>query len=277
MGHDWIKAARRQLSGWRGPKSVPPQTSSVTEDGNLGPVYVFIRTWNRPLYLWACLDSLFRNTRTPCRFVLMDNQSSDRQVAHVIEGFRRRGMFEAVHMMDRNHGANQTMLFFKYRPQMGRYFVLLDGDITVEAGEPDWLGRMIRLAEARPNLAILGSVVDQEDFVDVESAQRLAPTLSEDELDRLIKGRSPERRLKPSRDEVIAPYTPPGRLLLLRTAAIDEIGLRIGNMALSQAAKDAGYQVGIATTVRHRHLSLLNIFDYPDYDFAELSRYLQGV
>lgn len=254
--------------------AVPATTTEETRD--VGPVYVFIRTWNRPLYLWACLDSLYRQTRFPCRFVLMDNHSSDPLVAQVIAGFQRRGMFHAVHMMDHNHGANQTMLFFKYRREMGRYFVLLDGDITIEPSEPDWLACLIQRAETRPHLAILGSMIDRTDFVDPQAARRLAPNLPEDDRDRLIKTRSPERRPSPEHDEVIDPYTPPGRLLLLRTTAIDAIGLRIGNMTLCQAAREAGYQVGVATDVRHRHLSLLNIYDYPDYDFAQLSRYLQG-
>jgi hypothetical protein len=36
----------------------------------------------------------------------------------------------------------------------------------------------------------------------------------------------------------------------------------------------AGYHTGIANGVRHRHLSLLNLFDYPDYDVKQVRRYL---
>ena len=47
---------------------------------DVGEVYVFIRTWNRPLHLWACLDSVYRSTKYPCRFILLDNHSTDPMV-----------------------------------------------------------------------------------------------------------------------------------------------------------------------------------------------------
>jgi hypothetical protein len=52
--------------------------------------------------------------------------------------------------------------------------------------------------------------------------------------------------------------------------------LEVGNRRLCEAVRDVGYRVGIATRARHRHLSLLNFFDYPDYDFADVRRYLRG-
>ena len=50
----------------------------------VAPVHVFIRCRNRPSHLWATLDSLHRNTRTPCRFVLIDNASDDPETLRVI-------------------------------------------------------------------------------------------------------------------------------------------------------------------------------------------------
>ena len=242
----------------------------------VGQVYVFIRTWNRPLYLWACLDSLYRCTKYPCRFILLDNHSTDPLVKQVVEGFQRRGLLHAVHFMDRNHAANQNLAFVRYRSDMGKYLVVLDGDIVLEPGEPCWLERLIQTAERHPDLAALGSAIDPRDFIDRERARRLAPHLTDQELDQLIKAHSPERNIPASDAEIITPFTPPGRLLLLRTEALDRIGLKIGNQALCQAARDAGYRVGIAPAVRHRHLSLLNFFDYPEYDFAQLRDYLRG-
>jgi hypothetical protein len=42
--------------------------------------------------------------------------------------------------------------------------------------------------------------------------------------------------------------------------------------------RDAGYETGIATGVRHRHLylSLLNLFDYPDYDTASRNAFVSS-
>ena len=56
---------------------------------------IFIISRNRPLYLWACLDSLFKFTRYPHHFIFGDNGSDDPAVPRVIDGFRRRGMFHS--------------------------------------------------------------------------------------------------------------------------------------------------------------------------------------
>ena len=67
------------------------------------PVTVLITCHNRPLYLWACLDSLARHTRHPRRFTMLDMASADPLVAQVIAGFERRGMFSQVIRAPRNH------------------------------------------------------------------------------------------------------------------------------------------------------------------------------
>lgn len=246
------------------------------EAGPVGPVYALIRTWNRPLHLWACLDSLYRGTRHPCRFVLVDNGSDDPQVDGVIRGFERREMFHAVHRMERNHAANQAEVWALHRPDMGRYVVLIDGDTAVERTEPCWLERMLAVAERHPRIGLLGSAVDTADFVDPEWARARAPDLPAEVVAALVKERSPERRQPRSRAEVMQPYPPAGRLLLARTQVLDRTGPLIGNRRLCAAVEAAGWEVGIAPAVRHRHLSLLNFFDYPGYDFGQLGRYLQG-
>jgi hypothetical protein len=76
--------------------------------------------------------------------------------------------------------------------------------------------------------------------------------------------------------EQIDPIPPAGRLLMMRTELFDSIGLPTGNLALCEAVRAAGYRTSIANDVRHRHLSLLNLFDYPDYDVKQLRRYLTG-
>ena len=253
-----------------------PKRGIESVDEVIGPLYVFIRAWNRPLYLWACLDSLYRATSYPCRFILIDNHSSDAQVRQIVAGFERRHFFHAVHFMDQNLPHNQTMVFLRYRRELGKYFVVLDADITVESTEPCWLTRLIAVAEKDPKLAVLGSYIDPSDFIDRQWASEAAPDIPNEQLAKLIKANSRERRQPISQQAVIAPYEPAGRLLLLRTEVINQIGLQIGNIRLCKAAREAGYDWGIATGVRHRHLSLLNFFDYPDYDFAQLGRYLQG-
>ena len=91
----------------------------------------------------------------------------------------------------------------------------------------------------------------------------------------LVKDRCPERRQPAAGTaEVINPYPPAGRLLLARTQVLDVTGALIGNRRLCAAVEAAGFEVGIAPSVVHRHLSLLNLFDYPGYDYAQLHHYL---
>jgi GT2 family glycosyltransferase len=241
---------------------------------DVGPLHVIIRSWDRPLYLWACLDSLYRSTRTACRFVFVDNASTDPMVRPIVAGFERRGMLMAVHFMKDNHAANQRKIAAEYRHQMGRYFVLVDADIVVEKTDPDWLQRMVSLMESDARLGVLGSAVDNSDFIDLEWARHVAPELRADEIERLIKARSPERRLPVSSAELASAIPPAGRLLMMRTELLDSVGLPTGNIALCEAVRAEGYRTAIANQVRHRHLSLLNFFDYPDYNFTQLAEYL---
>lgn len=260
---------RRARWRWRArPRSTPSAPLG-------GPVYVMLRSWNRPLHVWASLDAFYRATTTPCRFVLLDNASTDPQVAPVLDAFERRGMFHAVHRMPTNDPANQEDLFARYRSEMGAFVVLADADVVVAPTDPDWLARMLAIMRRRPALGLLGSALDLSDFVSMERARTVAPHLPESVLRELVKARSPERRQPPiGGAEVINPYPPAGRLLLARTAALDAAGAVVDNRRLCAAVEAAGYEVGIASAVVHRHLSLLNLYDYPEYDYTKLYSYL---
>jgi hypothetical protein len=75
---------------------------------------------------------------------------------------------------------------------------------------------------------------------------------------------------------IIHPHNPPGRLLLVRNSALREVGPGTDGQ-LHNKFLAAGYETGIATAVRHRHLSLLNIFDYPEHDTNARDRFMAGV
>lgn len=243
---------------------------------DVGEIYIFIRSWNRPLYLWACLDNLYRVTKRRCNFILIDNASTDPLVKKIINGFERRGMFKAVHFMERNHGSNQQLVYSKYRKDMGKYFFLIDADITIEPNKNCWTDIMIDAVERNKDLGLLGSYLDTTDFISLKEAQKLEPNLNDSFLKDLIKMNSNERRTPPISNEIINPFKPAGRLLLTKTKVIDKVGLPIGNANLCRVVKAAGYKEAISTRVIHRHLSLLNIYDYPNYDFKQLNKYLSG-
>jgi hypothetical protein len=227
---------------------------------------VFILSWERPLYLWASLDSLFRYTLYPHRFVLIDNGSRDPLVRVVIEGFERRGMFAAMHLEPKNLPGNLARIVSDYRPSLGDWFAYVESDVMVEPTQPCWLGEYAQLMAGNPRLAMVGSCADRTDFVSLETAQRLFPDVPSARLESLVKASSPERHFVPGRGALSDPFNPPGRLLLFRTEAVDRVGIR-ADADMYRALRALGYQAGIANRVRHRHLSFLNAYDYPAYDY----------
>ena len=57
---------------------------------------------------------------------------------------------------------------------------------------------------------------------------------------------------------------PPGRLLMLRTDAMRQIGFQLDGH-IPPLLHNLGLKAAVTPLVRHRHLSLLNIYDYADY------------
>lgn len=226
---------------------------------------IFILSWNRPLYLWVCLDSIYRHTTYPCKIVLADNNSSDPLVFDVIKGFERRGLFYKIHLYKENDPLRLKKIVDLYWDEIADYFVFIEGDIEILPTKDEcWLSKMIGYMNQNDNLASLGSVVYNSDFVSVESARKLEPNLNEDELNFLIKTNAPMRRYKPVNIPLIEPHNAPLRLLLLRKSAYSKIEFGRDTFIYKQLKK-LGYDAKISTEVVHRHLSLMNIYDYPYY------------
>lgn len=237
---------------------------------------VFILSWERPLYLWACLDSLHRHTRAPCRFVLIDNASTDPLVHQVIQGFEARGMFHRVHRQTENKPESLMQVIDTYAGHIGSHFAYIESDVVVLPAERCWLTQFMDLAAGDTKLALMGSLVDKSDFIDPAWASRAFPELKPEQLDFLIKVKSPERNLHDHYDEpLIDPFNPPGRLQYVMRSLIDEVGF-LQDRLLYQSCKQRGYRAGIATGVRHRHLSFQNLFDYPETDVAQRNAFFKG-
>lgn len=237
---------------------------------------MFILSWERPLYLWVCLDSLRRHTQAPCRFVLIDNASTDPLVHEVIRGFERRGMFLAVHRRRDNSPEAWMETIDLYKGDLGEQLAVVEGDVMVLPSEPCWLQQFMDIATADPKMAMLGSLVDTRDFVDPEWAAENFPELNPEQLEFLIKGKSPERRMRSSYvEKLIDPFNPPGRLLFLKTEFLYKVGM-LPDRRQYEACKKLGYHAGIVTGVKHRHLSFQNIFDYPDTDIAQRNTFFKA-
>jgi GT2 family glycosyltransferase len=236
-----------------------------------GPM-LFVLSWNRPIYLWVCLDSLFRHTKTPCRVVLADNNSSDPHVDRVIEGFERRRMFHAVHRCRDNDPRRFERLIEMYWDQIGDYFVLIEGDIEILPTGDCWLEKLVGYMDADECLGSIGSRVYQDDFVDEADARRLMPELGQPDLDFLIKSNAPMRRYQSTTETLIAPHNPPLRLLMLRKKVYQQVGFG-RDVDIHRRITELGFKSMISTEVVHRHLSLLNIYDYWDYSRAARDRF----
>ena len=247
--------------------------------GTPDSVSVLITSFNRPLYLWSCLDSLYRHTRHPHRFTMLDMASDDPLVAQVIAGFDRRGMFSQVIRVPRNHIDELSKVMWPLVEEAGEFFGFIEGDVIVEDRDPCWLGTFVDLMVRRPRLAMVGAAIDRSDFVPLERARALEPDLDEPQLAGLIKLHSPERQQDltgPEIGELASPHNPPGRLVLLRSAALKQVGGGTDG-ELDRKLRASGYETGIAVGVRHRHLSLLNLFDYAGYDTARRDAFMKSI
>jgi hypothetical protein len=203
---------------------------------------------------------------------LIDSHSDDPLVRDVIRGFERRGMFYDIEWAQSNSEMTWFRALHQYRPLFGEYFVHIDSDTVVYDTEPCWLSRLSALMDAHPNLGMLGSYIDGRDYVDPARAAEIAPHMNPKSRSDLIKEDDPERGLPliPPVQGIIDPFNPPGRLMVLRTRVLDIVGLEHWeDHMLYRSVKGAGMEAGIATDVRHRHLSALNIFDYPEHPTGE--------
>ncbi len=225
---------------------------------------VFILAWERPIYLWVCLDSLFRHTHSPARFVITDNASKDPAVGDVIRAFEAREMFHHVTRGDRNDPRRFEEMISRHWDELGEFFVLIEGDIEVLSDGACWLETLVRHMESDERIGAIGSRVYQKDFVSLDRARALRPELSEEDLSFLVKADAPMRRYVDTDEPLIAPHNPPLRLLMLRKEAYAQVGFG-RDTEIHEHLVSRGWKSLISTKVVHRHLSLLNIYDYPDY------------
>jgi hypothetical protein len=137
-----------------------------------------------------------------------------------------------------------------------------------------WLPTMVRLMEANPKLYMLGSHCVKSDFVDVAAARSIDPDMPQDQFEFLTKPFSPERMEVDASEELIEPHNPPGRLLLFRAAALSVTPIQTDSK-MHAGIKQAGYESKISTRVVHRHLTLLNFFDYSDYDGVQRKQFFE--
>lgn len=261
---------------------IQPQTT-VQEK----PITVFVISWGRPIYLWACLDALYKNTRSAMKVVLFDNAHPDPLVSRVIEGFERRGLFDEVVRFKTNTSDNIVKAYEERLVDAGPLHVYLESDCVILCESGCWLAEMKSVMDSQPKLAMLGSLIDPTDFVSEDKA--IALTGGDKESSNFLsKLHSPERAFiqdSPMEDEALgyipigkdsAISNPPGRLMMLRTSLMQQVGLKL-DVKLARYFTEQGFSTGISAKVRHRHLSLMNIYDYWDYSADQRTAFFSGL
>ena len=135
-------------------------------------VPILISAKDRPLYLWAALDSLYRYTHYPHRFTFLDMVSTDPEVRRVVAGFERRGMFDEVVWAEQNHPKVIWDTIWRIGAAGAPYLGYVESDVVIEPVDPCWLECLVGLMERNPKLAMLGAAIDQD--VDISSDQMKA-------------------------------------------------------------------------------------------------------
>jgi len=200
-------------------------------------------------------------------------------VRQVIRGFERRATFEEVVYLEKNDREWAEPFFASWHEKAGEIFYFIESDTVIQDdfSQACWTDRFQAVMDANPKLAMVGSAIDRTDFADAgDLEQRLGRPLAREEQDQ-IKLLSVERTMPAiGSGEVVSPFNPPGRLLALRTRPVQ---LHLGTVMqwtddeMHRILINNGWETGIFGGVVHRHLSLLNYFDYPDYSMEARDQY----
>ena len=237
-------------------------------------MYAFILSYNRPLYLWACLDSFYRNTRSDVNFVIIDNHSPDPAVKDVIAGFDRMGMFEQVIHSNKNDPHVMKKVIENYKGRIGELFVYIESDTVLLPPDRYWVSAMESCFAGNPKLAMLGSRIDQSDFIAKDWLSRHHSPISS-KLKSLTKWDSPERLDNYWLNRQV---NPAGRFVMWRSMIFQKNVIDIArDSKMHQSLIRAGYETAVSAEVLHRHLSLQNYYHYPDYDVEKRDKFMSSV
>ena len=142
------------MNASQGPTSVPPEICGDQ------PVTIFVASWGRPIYLWLCLDALWRLTRSAARVVLLDNAHPAPLVGHVIASFEKRGLFREVVRFPTNSFENIKSAYRERLQHVGPFHVYMESDAVICERAGCWLTDMQRIMTANPTIGMLGSLIE---------------------------------------------------------------------------------------------------------------------
>lgn len=112
---------------------------------------IVIPVFNKPEITISCLESIEKNTRSPHRIIIIDN-GSDPATEKALAGFKSRRENVSIVRSGENLGwvkAVNRGIGLSNAP----YVCIMNNDTVVET--PDWLEKMIRIANAVPDAGLL--------------------------------------------------------------------------------------------------------------------------
>jgi len=112
-------------------------------------------SWNHLEETQACLESLFHHTDVPSRLVIVDN-GSEPSVREFLKQVRPQGAIQEVVLIqnETNEGFPKGMNR-GIQASRAPYVCLLNNDLLLT---PNWLSRLLEVAEAHPEIGILNPV-----------------------------------------------------------------------------------------------------------------------
>lgn len=228
------------------------------------PYKIVMTVHGRPIYTYMTLDALARTTHSPYRLTIVHHRTGPTLNDEIIQSFINRGVIHNVVEQTAKEfdwsAFAQTMCDSVERED--EFVFRLDDDVVIEPSETCWIGSMVAAMRADPKLAMVGSAIDKRDFIDPGAlAVDLGRALTAEER-QMIKSDSPERKQKFAPNQgLFTGHNVAGRFLGLRIAALAG-GVPILDSLLDKALKERGWKTGTLAAIRHRHLSLVNYYDY---------------
>ncbi len=123
-------------------------------------VSILIINYNGQAFLHDCFKSVLASTYPNFEVILVDNASTDSSIRYTKENFPEIQVYETG-----KNGGYSFAYNLSFSHAKGKYFVLLNNDVTVE---PDWLEPLVQAAEQDPNIGALQpklvSMIDPTDF-----------------------------------------------------------------------------------------------------------------
>lgn len=246
------------------------------------PYKIFMLVHDRPTYTYMTLDSLQRATYSPYWLTVFHHRPQPNPNDDVLESFRCRRVIHRIVELT-NEFVDWPRLAHEVRASLhplDEFLFFIESDVIIERDVTCWIAKMISAMRDDQKLAFIGAAIDKTDFIDPEAlAAELGRPLTEPELS-IIKARSPERDQRfASGQRLFTGHNVPGRFFGIRVAAISD-HLPAGDAQMDAKLRAEGWTTGILRDVRHRHMSLQNYYDYPEYygkRELHVSRLHQGV